>query len=127
MPPEALPLPPQFPWSALGTVALTLAFILIAFLSGGCTSINKQLDALPAANADEVHYVRTGKFSSTTIVARGFANDGKQTTVNELTVRHSNLWIPNLEIIAKGYRRTHTTPLAPPAPPAAPSSVLEVK
>lgn len=153
MPPEAIPVASSTAsWSAIGTAALLVLIVACALLSGGCATITKQLDSLPAGSAQEVHYTRTGKFSSTTIIARGYAKDEKQTTVTELSVRHSNAWMPNLEIVAKGYQRIRSGPylrvpvptepslrpfrdepvsdypfnLVPP-PPAAPSAPLEVK
>jgi hypothetical protein len=130
MTPDAIP--PALhaaPWSTLGSVALALALALAAFLLGGCASITRQLDQFPAANAETVHYTRTGKFSSTTITVKGYSNDGRETRADELTVRHSNAWMPNLEFVAKGYRRIHapspaaSTPAeAPNVPPAAPAA-----
>lgn len=128
MPPEAIPAS-SFPWSLFGQVCVLVALVLASFLSGGCTSITRQLDALPARSAAELHYTRTGKFSSTTIMAKGYNNDGAVTFIEDLTVRHSNAWMPNLEIIAKGYRRIHDLKKGgvPPAPPSAPTATLEVK
>lgn len=128
MTPDALPPALQeAPWSALGSILLVLALVLSAFLLGGCASITRQLDQFPAANAETVHYTRTGKFSSTTITVKGYSNDGHETRADELTVRHSNAWMPNLEFVAKGYRRVHHAAIAPPvvpaeSPPAAPAA-----
>lgn len=127
MPPEAIPAPSSFPWSLFGQVCILVALVLASFLSGGCSSITRQLDSLPARSAAELHYTRTGKFSSTTITAKGYNNDGVVTYVEDLTVRHSNAWMPNLEIVAKGYRRIHDNPKPAAAPPAAPSGAIEVK
>lgn len=136
MPPDAIPASSNFPWSLFGQVCILVALVLASFLSGGCTSISRQLDALPARSAAELHYTRTGKFSSTTITAKGYNNDGEVTYVEDLTIRHSNAWMPNLEIVAKGYRRIHEAKkgAAQPSPaetvsqpPSAPAAVLEVK
>lgn len=118
MTPDALPPALQAaPWSTLGSILLVLALVLSAFLLGGCASITRQLDQFPAANAETVHYTRTGKFSSTTITVKGYSNDGHETRADELTVRHSNAWMPNLEFVAKGYRRVHHAANETPAPP----------
>ena len=147
MNPETLPAVTQAaPWSTIGSIALGIALLLAAFLLGGCASITKQLDQFPAANADEVLYTRTGKFSSTTITVKGYQNNGRETTAHEITVRHSNAWMPNLEFSAKGYRRIHEIPDSevpseypipiipdrksapePESPPAAPSAGVAVK
>lgn len=128
MNPETLPAVTQAaPWSTIGSIALAIALLLAAFLLGGCASITKQLDSLPAASVDEGRYTRTGKFSSTTIDLKGYSNNGRETTANEISVRHSNQWMPNVEFTAKGYRRIHNTPIKKEDPPEAPSAGVAVK
>lgn len=100
-------------------VLLVLAFWLILIAAtwslSGCASVHKQLDSLPAGSADEVTYTRTGKFSSTTIHVEKWEKDAVQAKADVITVQHSNAWIPNLTLTAKGYRRVREPKAAAPA------------
>jgi hypothetical protein len=81
-----------------------LILMLIASLFSGCMS---RLDGfVPPITASKLNYTRTGKFSSTTVNAEGLTREGNKVKVEKLTIRHSNAWIPNIEITAEGYERT---------------------
>lgn len=99
-------------------VLIILLVLLGSMLLGGCASVHKQLDSLPAGSADEVTYTRTGKFSSTTIHVEKWEKDELQAKADVITVQHSNAWIPNLTLTAKGYRRVREPKSAPSEPEA---------
>ncbi len=79
-------------------------FLLVAALSAGCVS--SLVDQhLPEGKADKVRYTRTGKFSSTTIEADRFEKTAAHVSAERLTFKHSNAWLPNVELTAEGYSR----------------------
>lgn len=84
-----------------------LVYFVVAL--SGCASFDAQL---PNGKADKVRYVRTGKFSSTTIVAEGFEKTPDRVKATHWTVKHSNAWIPNIEIEADNYERVLATKVA---------------
>lgn len=106
------------PVYALLPIALALLLLGLACLLGGCASIHKQLDSLPAGSAEEVTYTRTGKWSSTTIEVKKWEKDADQVTAESLKVTHNNLYIPNLTISAKNYKRVREPKSAPSEPEA---------
>lgn len=109
-------------WSSLRQILLPVVTFVAGLSLSGCSTIGRQLDQFPVGAADEVAYTRTGKFSSTTIHVKGYLNTGVATNADEITVRHSNAWMPNLEFVAKGYRRVHGRAPEVEPPPIAPSS-----
>ncbi len=81
---------------------MKLTLLLLALLLGGCASFDQHL---PDGKASKVRYTRTGKFSSTTIEADAFEKTETHVRAQRLSVRHSNAWIPNVEITALDYER----------------------
>lgn len=79
-----------------------IAMLLSSLLLSACASFDA---GLPNGKADKVRYVRTGKFSSTTIEAEKFEKTDQRVTAGRWSVKHSNAWIPNVEITAEGYER----------------------
>lgn len=79
--------------------------VFMSLLASGCSSVGKQVDKLPQGEAASIHYVRTGKFSSTTIELENFLKDEESVSADVMRVKHSNAWMPNIEITAKGYKR----------------------
>lgn len=85
---------------------MKLIFILIALSVTGCTSITRSIDkALPEGRADKVTGTITGKFSSTHVEAEKFVKDSLHVTAEKLHVRHSDYWVPNIELEITGYER----------------------
>lgn len=82
---------------------LAMSLLLSVFSFSGCASFDTQL---PDGKAAKVRYVRTGKFSSTTIEADNFEKTATHVKAERWHVQHSNAWIPNIEITALGYERT---------------------
>jgi hypothetical protein len=80
---------------------LALAMLATLFLSA-CASFDSQL---PEGKAAAFRYVRTGKFSSTTIEAKNFEKTATHVRADTWNVKHSNAWVPNVEITAEGYER----------------------
>jgi hypothetical protein len=81
-----------------------ITLMIIASLFAGCAS---KIDGfVPPITAQKLNYTRTGKFSSTTVQLEGLRREGDKVKADKLTVRHSNAWIPNVEITAEGYERT---------------------
>lgn len=81
---------------------LLVIAMLLATLLSGCASFDAQL---PEGKAAKMRYVRTGKFSSTTIEAENFERTAEAVKAARWTVKHSNAWMPNVEITAEGYER----------------------
>lgn len=80
-----------------------LTLMLLASLFSGCMN---RIDALvPPITADSLSYTRTGKFSSTTVNVDGLKHDGDKVKAAKITIRHSNAWIPNVDIAVVGYER----------------------
>jgi hypothetical protein len=76
--------------------------LCLAFFFSGCASFDSQL---PEGKAAAFRYVRTGKFSSTTIEAKNFEKTATHVRADTWNVKHSNAWVPNVEITAEGYER----------------------
>lgn len=72
-------------------------------LFSGCASFIDQ--KLPEGSAAKIRYVRTGKFSSTTIEADNFQKTAAYVKADRITLQHSNAWLPNLTLTAEGYER----------------------
>lgn len=87
--------------------SLTLTALLSLFGSG-CASVAKQLDTFPEGTADSLRYTRTGKFSSTTIEVAEWDKNLETVKAAKISVKHSNVWVPNLELTAEGYERKRT-------------------
>jgi ABC-type glycerol-3-phosphate transport system substrate-binding protein len=85
--------------SARIVLALAAALAL-----SGCASIDAE-SFFPEGKADSARYTRTGKFSSTTVEVEKFVKSPEKTTADRLTLKHSNAWIPNLELVIEGYER----------------------
>jgi hypothetical protein len=81
------------------------ALIAAALLSGGCASVAKQIESFPEGTADSLRYTRTGKFSSTTIEVADWDKNPETVKAAKISVKHSNVWMPNLELTAEGYER----------------------
>jgi ABC-type glycerol-3-phosphate transport system substrate-binding protein len=79
--------------------------LLLAALSLGLTGCASFDTGLPDGKAANFRYVRTGKFSSTTIEATNFDKTPERVKADRWNVKHSNAWIPNIEITAEGYER----------------------
>lgn len=84
------------------TASAILLSALCLFFSGCATALDS---LLPEGQAATVHYTRTGKFSSTTILAENFVKTTTQVKADRISVKHSNAWIPNIEVTATGYTR----------------------
>lgn len=84
------------------------ALLLFAISLGGvgCSSVYDRLDrAIPDGEARKLRATVTGKFSNTIIEADGFKKTEAEVTAERMKERHSNAWLPNLEIEIEGYRR----------------------
>lgn len=79
-----------------------LALAMFSLLFSACASFDTHL---PEGKAGKVRYVRTGKFSSTTIEAEGYERTATHVTAAHWSVKHSNAWVPNVEIEATDYQR----------------------
>lgn len=89
---------------------MKITLLLAVLLLSGCGTLDKDLaKGLPKGTWKDVTATVTGKFSATKITAVGVINDGKVITAEELHIRHSNVWVPLIEIDAVGY----TKPLKP--------------
>ena len=86
----------------INALALTA---LLSLFGSGCASVAKQLDSFPEGSADSLRYTRTGKFSSTTIEVAEWDKNPETVKAGKITVKHSNVWVPNLELTAEGYER----------------------
>lgn len=77
----------------------------LALVLAGCGTLHGDLrKAIPECNWEEFSATITGKFSSTKISAAGVVKRGEEFTARELHVRHSNAWVPLIEIDATGYK-----------------------
>jgi hypothetical protein len=95
---------------------LLLLFASILF-SSGCASLPRALQqGIPNGSWEKVDATVTGKFSSTKILAAGVVKSGASITARELHVRHSNAWVPLVEIDAVGYSSSAPAAGGPPAP-----------
>lgn len=87
----------------------TFRSILIATLAlglGGCQSLTRQIDAaIPEGAAKKVSGTITGKFSATSIEAEDVVKDDLSVKAGVLHVRHSNAWVPLIELHIEGYER----------------------
>lgn len=83
------------------TARLLLAMILASLFSG-CANVDKMIPAITAA---QLNYTRTGKFSTTTVEAKNLKRETGTLTADEISIRHSNAWMPNVEIKVTGYVR----------------------
>lgn len=83
-----------------------LALAMLSLLFSACASFDTHL---PQGKAGKVRYVRTGKFSSTTIEAEGYERTATHVRATHWSVKHSNAWIPNVEIEATDYERALAT------------------
>lgn len=88
-----------------GIIVPLLATFCVASFSG-CQHAARVADAIPEGKADSLRYTRTGKFSSTTVEATAWEKTDATVKAEQLHVRHSNAWMPNVEIELKGYERT---------------------
>lgn len=82
---------------------IALSMILASFFAGCANRID---GFVPPVTAQKLNYTRTGKFSSTTVNVEGLRRDGEKIHADKVVIRHSNAWIPNVEITAEGYERT---------------------
>ncbi|MBA4136753.1 MAG: hypothetical protein C0518_05500 [Opitutus sp.] len=84
------------------TLRLLAAMILASLLSS-CVSPD---GFVPPITATKLDYVRTGKFSSTTVHVDGLRREGGKVKADRVEIQHNNAWIPNIKITAEGYERT---------------------
>jgi lipoprotein-anchoring transpeptidase ErfK/SrfK len=77
------------------TPALLLA---VAALAGcaGCATIKSELSRLPPASAASANFELSGKFTSTTVTAKNYVNDGRTIKADALTFDHSDPWVTKL-------------------------------
>lgn len=86
----------------------TTAIMLTALLSlfgSGCSTAGKILDQIPEGSATSIRYTRTGKFSTTTATVDGWEKTSQKVSADKLTLRHSNAWMPNVEVEMVDYKR----------------------
>jgi len=70
----------------------------------GCGSLsNRVSSAIPEGSWATVDATVTGKFSSTQINGKNVVKKGDVLTAGDLHIRHSNAWVPLIEIDAKGF------------------------
>lgn len=82
------------------------ALVWVLLACAGCVSAYDRLDrAIPDGEARHLKAVVTGKFSSTTIEAENFVKTPEEVTASRLHQRHSNAWVPLIEITVDGYKR----------------------
>jgi hypothetical protein len=89
----------------------TLPALCIAVLIfSGCSSLPGDLRKnIPNGSWESIELTITGKFSATKIVGAGVVKDGDSITAKELHIRHSNAWVPLIEVNAVGYAPTPGT------------------
>lgn len=86
---------------------LFLLFSLSLALAG-CV-LPRNVDAkLPQGHAAKVTATITGKFSNTNIEAENFVKTPDKVTADRIHFKHSNAWVPNVEITFEGYERERT-------------------
>jgi hypothetical protein len=82
---------------------LAMLLSLLSLLTGCATRTAD--DFLPEGKAEKARYVRTGKFSSTTLEADKWEKTPERVTAERLRLNHSNAWMPNVEVVVEGYER----------------------
>lgn len=95
---------------------------LLSTIFSGCSTQPVE-SFFPEGHIDKARYTRTGKVSSTTVEADNFVKTNTEVSAERLTLKHSNLWMPNIEISLEGYRRMRkpdepkAEPVTTPPPP----------
>jgi len=101
---------------------LILGSVALALVLSGCASIKSELAKLPPASAQSATFELGGKFTSTTVVATNYINDGQTIKADSIVVDHSDPWVTKLHWEGKGVTLTinpSAVPTAEPTPPAA--------
>lgn len=83
--------------SVLGTLA--------GLLFGGCQTGLALEKLVPDVSAAELSYERTGKFSNTQVHIVGLVSEPARVTAEQVEIRHSNAWMPKLELRVREYER----------------------
>lgn len=88
-------------------IAINLVLVMfLSFLAGCATGPIDKL--LPEGSAKHARATYTGKFSSTTVEAENLKKTPEQVTAAKITLKHSNMWVPNVEFTADDYVRNRS-------------------
>lgn len=86
---------------------MKILFILFALslALAGCVVPRNVDRLLPEGHATKVTAVVTGKFSNTNIEADNYVKSVDKVTADKIHFKHSNAWVPNVEVTFEGYER----------------------
>lgn len=86
---------------------MKLLLLLVSILAlCGCASVEQQIDkSIPDGKAKKVTATVTGKFSSTQFTAEDFVKTPEKVTASKLHLRHSDVYVPLIEVEYEDYER----------------------
>lgn len=87
---------------------ILIVLLTISLALAGCVVPSKIDAKLPQGHATKVTATITGKFSNTNIEAENFVKTADKVTADKIHFKHSNAWVPNVEITFEGYERERT-------------------